>query len=115
VCIFLQILDLVVMTDLDAQAFFLVYNKYIDDPLSFEALLLKTFFPSFLWRPFYDKKKEKEWKRRLWERMVRILKWRVSVFEMGNFVGKENAQVGWAFNCGRANYAAMSQWGKALA
>jgi len=49
------------MTDLDAQAFFLVYNKYIDDdPLSFEALLLKTFFPSFLWRPFHDKKKEKE-------------------------------------------------------
>ena len=37
------------------------------------------------------------------------------VFEMGNFVGKENAQVGWAFNCGWANYAAMSQWGKALA
>ena len=25
--------------------------------------------------------------------MVRILKWRVPVFEMGNFVGKENAQV----------------------
>jgi len=84
-----------------------------DESLSFKALLLKTYFPSFLWRPFHDKKKE--WKRRLWERMVRILKWRVSVFEMGSFVGKENAQVEWAFNYGRANYAAMSQWGKALA
>jgi len=57
--------------------FFLCTTNIDDDPLSFKALLLKTFYPSFLWRPFYDKKKEKEWKRRLWERMVRILKWRV--------------------------------------